>query len=504
MPEITYNDIGVHLKRENTGRQDAAYLVFGDGFLVEQAVAAIVDHFLPDPQEKAVHLETVDMAEGASVYEVIERINTLSFFARKKIVRVKADMLFASGFQPSKHLETIEAARLADDIQTAARRLAELMAKLQCDPRDIVDGDPAKALNMDPRPYIDVDWLKQAAAFCIDRQIAGAGAADGAGILKDAIKKGFPAGHVLVMSTASVDRRSALYKAVKEGHTAVNCSVATGARKADVDAQKKVLHDLMRNILAKHGKTAEKEVFERVFALTGFEPRVFSGNLEKLVHFSGASPRIKNADVDSILDKTREDPIFAFTGAIFEKNAQQSVYYLSSLLSAGFHAMQLLSAITSQARKLLMVRFFTESSYGSAWQAGMGFDPFKKKVMPAIIQYDQELATNEPGPGAPPENPGADTAAGGKSTAAAGKKQKKTTGGQKRSSDLAIVKNPNNPYPVYQLFRQSERFAPGVLKDFMVKLHEADIRLKTTGSTPRAVLESLIFHICMSNNRPMK
>ena len=428
MPEIQHNKLPSYLKREKAvPPPETVFLVYGEGFLVEQAADVIIDALLPDPDEKDALLETVDMADGESIYEIIERINTRSFFGAGKILRLKGDILFSS--------------------KTAQEKDAEINSS---------------------------DAIK---------------------ILKDAIEKGFPKGHTLLITTGSVDRRSALYKAIAKDQLAVNCAVPTGSRKADVDQQKQVLRQLMQSLLARHEKTADADVFERVFRLTGFAPRVFLGDMEKLVHFSGASPRIRNEDVAAVLDKSRDDPVFAFTNAVFEKNVQKALYYLSSLFTSGFHYMQLLAAMTSQARRLLMVKFFTESPQGNAWSPGMGFDRFKNHVMPAAADYDKELAAVE----AHWKDTGGED-----SKDDSGDKKKKKTGKTKVAGDLAIVKNPGNAYPVYQLFLQSDQFSSAMLKKIMINLHEADLVLKTSGRPPKSVLEELIFHICISEGRPLK
>jgi DNA polymerase-3 subunit delta len=58
-----------------------------------------------------------------------------------------------------------------------------------------------------------------------------------------------------------------------------------------------------------------------------------------------------------------------------------------------------------------------------------------------------------------------------------------------------IVKNPNNPYPVYQMLKKSERFTKQELLAALNHLSEADLRLKSTGQNPRMVLEDMIFRI---------
>lgn len=64
------------------------------------------------------------------------------------------------------------------------------------------------------------------------------------------------------------------------------------------------------------------------------------------------------------------------------------------------------------------------------------------------------------------------------------------------STDLLIAKNPNNPYPVFQLFSKSERFTKEELLDSIEYMSKADLRLKSTGQNPKLVLEDVIFHIC--------
>lgn len=505
MTEIPFHEFAGRIRRGEAGFTDPVCLVYGEDFLVEQAAAGIIGAVLPDPKERQKSLETVDMADGESVYDIVERLNTLSFFAHRKVLRLKADVLFASGFRPVDQLEKIEAARLSDDIKAAANLLAGLAAAQKCDIADIASGDPATVLNLDPSPYTEAAWLKQAAAHCAEKGIVAGGGPDGAGILKEAIERGLPKNHFLVITAAAVDRRTALYKALSQAHTVINCAVAPGTRKADVDRQKQVLSYLMQNTLEKAGKTADRDVFERVFELTGFAPRVFAGNIEKLAQYAGGNPRIKSGDVFAVLGKTREDPVFAFTGAVFEKNAQKALETMASLTASGFHYMQLHAGIAGQARKLLMVKFFTESIHGSSWQPGMRYDRFTREVMEKVVQYDRETAAAAAGPaktaqGPADEKPAVEDPAAGKRSSGRKKTKPKTGGRAKAASELAIVKNPNNPYPVYQLFLQANRFSLSTLKGFMVRLHEADIRLKTTGYSPGAVLEELVLHICFSGD----
>ncbi len=496
MPEIPFAKIESALSGPKAGPPDSVHLVFGEDYLVEEAANAVLDRIFPDTADRQAHIETVDMSDGESIYDIVERITTLSFFSATKVLRLKADAVFKSGFSPDEHLQKIEEARLSDDIRLAANLLKDILSRQGAVADDVITGDPAKVIGADPNAYTSKDWIRQIAAHLAETgaDASAAPAADGAAILRQTIDKGLPDGHFLVITTSSADRRTALYKAVSQHHTAINCTVPAGARKADIDAQKEILSSVMRKVLAKHAKSADSKVFGKVYELTGFAPRVFAGNIEKLAFFSGDAATIRAEDVDAVLGRTREDPVFVFTNALLEKNAPDALYYLGSLLGAGFHYLQIHSAVTSQIRKLLCIKLFMQSQYGREWRPGMRFDAFKSRVLPRAVEYDRKIAD-------------AAAAQNGQQTAdteqasgqGAGKKKKKTKAAAKKQSDLVIVKNPNNPYPIYQGFLQADRFSASEIRGFIIKLHDADVRLKTSGSTPGAVLEELVLHICFSN-----
>ena len=496
MPEIPFDKIESALLGPKAGSPDSVYLVFGEDYLVEEAVNAVLDLIFPDTADRSAHIETVDMSDGESIYDIVERITTLSFFSARKVLRLKADGVFKSGFSPEEHLRKIEEARLSDDIRLAANLLKDILTRQGAVAEDVLTGDPAKVIGTDPSAYTPHEWIRQAAGHLSETgaDTASAPAADGAAILRQTIEKGLPDGHFLVITTSSADRRTALYKTVSQHHTAINCTVPAGARKADIDTQKAILSSVMRKILAKHDKSADSKVFAKVYELTGFAPRVFAGNIEKLAFFAGEAKTIRAEDVDAVLGRTREDPVFVFTNTLLEKNAPGALYYLKSLLDAGFHYLQIHSAITSQIRKLLSVKLFMQSQYGRDWRPGMRFDAFKSKVLPRATEYDRKMADAAISQS---EQQAADTEQA--SGQGAGKKKKKTKTASKKQSDLAIVKNPNNPYPIYQGFLQADRFSASEIRGFIIKLHEADVRLKTSGSTPGAVLEELVLHICFSN-----
>lgn len=478
MPEIEHKDINGHIEKCRKSNFDPVYLVYGDDYIRDQVTETLFAALLPDPSDRSLYLETIDAAEGEGVFDAIERINTLSFLTPGKVIRLKDGGLFSSGFQIDKFIGKIRDAHDQGNHRKAAVLFLDLLARRQVALTDAASGEAAKILNLEAGP--DYGFLSHIARYCMENGLALQSSGDAAGALKNAVEKGFPRSHHLVLITDSADRRTALYKSIKTCGTVINCTVPQGSRQADRNEQRQVLSRIMQQALDKYGKTAETGVFDRIFDRTGFDPRAFSGNLEKLIHYAGSSSRITMAHTDRVIDRTREDPIYAFTGALAERKIGEALRYLASLLDSGYHYMQLLSAMINQVRKLLVIKTFSESREGGTWQPAMGFDRFRNQVLPAVLKFDEALLEHVRNYDSQEKSPG-------------GK------GSAKPSTELLIAKNPNNPYPVYQSFLQSDHYSLEELHAAIIKLHEADVRLKTTGQVPKSVLEHLIFSICRTD-----
>jgi DNA polymerase-3 subunit delta len=156
-------------------------------------------------------------------------------------------------------------------------------------------------------------------------------------------------------------------------------------------------------------------------------------------------------------------------------------------LASDIHPLQVFTALINQIRKLLLVKDFVESPYGTGWQAACPYNYFQKNIIPAIVEYDRRLLDEigswqdmlkahkvlQDGSGIRP-------------------KMKKS----KTATDLIIAKNPKNAYPIYQLFKKSERFSKKDLLKAVESLNAADKRLKSGSQKPKLVLEKVILEIC--------
>ncbi len=293
------------------------------------------------------------------------------------------------------------------------------------------------------------------------------------------IENGMPDDHRLILTCSNIDKRKKIYKCIEDKGLIVDCSVAQGIRKADVDDQNQVLKKMADSILAQSLKSIAPQAFNQLVELTGFNLELFSNNLEKLIAYTGKNKAISIKDVKAVVVRDKKDPIFNLTNALMEKDTGTSLFYLNSLLTEGFHPLQILKSFENQVRKLLLVKCFVQELNKGAPMGfrQMGFNGFKQGVLNQIIDRDKQvqLIIKEQEASVEKEK---------------GKKKKAV------SNDLLLAPNPKNPYPVYQVFLKSENFSLLVLNQALVFLSDLDYALKTSAIDAKAHIESFIIQFC--------
>ncbi len=283
--------------------------------------------------------------------------------------------------------------------------------------------------------------------------------------LSDVVESGIPEGHFLVMTTASLDRRRKIVKTLEKTGLIIDCTVPQGARKADMDDQRQVLQNMAGQILKQNSETMEPAAFSELADRTGFNPALFAQNLEKLTAYTGNRPAITRTDVEAVILRDKKDPIFSLTNALMEKNTGQALMYLSSLLKAGFHELQILKAFENLVRRMLLVKAFMmdfSKNHPDIRMDRMNFNAFKQQIMPAIKAHDQ-----------------------------AARDQAKTA-----VKDLVIAPNPNSPYPVFQTVEKSARFSLNELRSALISLGDLDYALKSSSISAQAGIEQFVMTFC--------
>ena len=484
MPEINHKLLNKYLKdlSGDPAKQFApVYLIFGEELLVKTAYDALLEMLLPAANRTANY----DPMEGTveNIYDVIERVNTFSLLSGPKVVAIRESRIFYSKQDKSRLLENSKKAFDDDDLKKAAKYFLSLMGNLNLSFEDVEKSNRDKTLKLDAGLREGDEWLDEIIGYCEQNQLAIPEPADESVALQKAIEKGFPKNNHLLITTDMVDKRRSLYKAIKSQGVVIDCAVPRGDRRADKMAQEDVLREKMNEILKPSNKEMDKGTYLALVDMTGFDLRTFCGNLEKLIHYVGKRNTITVEDVESVLKRTKKDPIYELTNAIADRNTEKSLFFLGSILASEFHPLQVLSAIVNQIRKLLLAKDFAQSPHAKGWHAGVSYNLFQQSIMPSIVAYDQsllEILQNREDSISPTED------------GDQGKDKKK----RKIKTDLLLARNPKNAYPVYQLLKKSERFSETELVAAVAYLNETDTQLKISAQNPKLILERLIFKIC--------
>lgn len=299
------------------------------------------------------------------------------------------------------------------------------------------------------------------------------------------VEEGIPDNHVLVFTTGTPDRRKKIYKLILEHGLVVDCSVATGATKADIEEQQAVLQDISRQMLLKTGKQMAPDAFAALVDQTGFNPELFANAIEKLLTYTGGRNRISVADVGAVVHKDKKDPIFTLTNAVMDRDVSTALTVLSGLLSDGFHPLQILKTFENQIRKLLAIKCFTTGlntgRAGGPSLKHMQFNAFKQMLLPAMMDWDANaLKADEEKMG----------------LFMVGNDKDETRSGKLPTNDLLLAPNPKNAYPIFQNFLKSENFALEELTCALSTLADLDYRIKSSGGDTVTGLENFIMVLC--------
>jgi len=486
MPVVNYKELKKYLIDRGDDPFSPVYLIYGEDLLTKSAFDALLNALIP-VSERSINYEPLDGTQ-VNIHGVISRVNTFSLLPGTKVIALRESSIFYAKQDKDQLLDNAQKAFEDDNIKKAAGHLLSLMGIYNLSFEDMDEPSRKKILGTSNASGTDDVWLDEIIAYCRQHDLAVPVARDDSRILQQAVEKGFPKSNHLIITTDTVDKRRGLFKTLSSKGMVVDCSVPKGARRADQIAQEAVLVEKMKSILSDGSKTMDQATYLALYEMTGFDLRTFCNNLKKLISWVGDRVDITIKDVESVLQRTKRDPIYELTNALADCSVDSALFFLDSILSSGIHPLQVLTALVNQVRKLLLAKGFVKSPQGKDWQSGCPYTYFQKQIIPAIVEYDRKLMdqldkwqtmlnteTISQKTGSPKK----------------GKKKK-----SKATTDLLIAKNPKNPYPIYLLLKKSDGFSQDKLISAVEILAKADKKLKTSSQSPKLVLEKVILSIC--------
>jgi DNA polymerase III subunit delta len=481
MPEIKYQALQQHLKETGNTSFPPVYLIYGEDFLYEQIAKHIVDVIIPDVSKQKYGHEIIRHRESIQIIDVIEKLNTYAFFNQKRIIELRDSNIFVSSRNQGGLIGKIKKAYDNSDLIRAIQYYLDLLGRLNISLDDVCDENIVDLLGIESDEFQEIQWLLAITEEAKKNSSMISQSANDSGLLEKALVGGFAQNNHLIILTDTIDKRSSLYQSIKQNGVIIDCTISRGSRKVDKETQRQTLINLMNRELKKYHKEMDPDAFEILYEKIGFDIRTFSSCLEKTIQYVGDRAIISLRDVEAVSHQVRQDPIYELTGAILEKKLVKSLNYLVSLLDNGCHPLQILTAITNQFRRLLLIKGFLNTSIGSIWRKGIPFHQFQSNVFPAIRSYDDSLLTYlDKNEYYLRQKSGTEC----------------TVSKSNISSDLLLIKRDQHPYAVYALFLKADMFEEKEITLALMNLSQADAAMKTSGQRPKSVLEELIIKIC--------
>ena len=426
------------------GQGPRLLLLFGDDLQVQEACKAIVDLLVPEGQ-RGFNLERLD-GRTASWDQIEASLMTPPFFPGTKVLWAEGVPYFVTREQKGELSEKV--LRLWNDglREEARKALMDLL---------VVEGwtqerweESSLAASAPLLELLGVDGTEaqgpaeELLVYCrshgLDLNARNAAAGHR---LFELLDQGLPEWDFLLLTALQVDRRSRLYKRFDELGAALYVGPERDRRGR---ITRESLNEFINQRLQQAGKTLEPRAREMILTRAGDDLRALDQELEKLVLHAGEHRAIGSEDVEIVCADLGEGWIFDLTRAVGERDAAAALAHLARLTAQGEHPLRLLATLAAEMRRLLAARQLIDGELRAVWRRGMSYQQFQQQVLPQ---------------GTPPLT--------------------------------------RNPYADYMCFERAEQFSVGELRSHMEGIFETDLRLKSSGSDPRLVMERLLLGMCM-------
>lgn len=430
----------------DVGKTDgpALVLLFGDDLQVQSACKLLIDVVVPADQRE-FNLERFD-GRSAAWDQIEASLLTPPFLPGKKLVWVESAPYFLSRENKTDLGLKIMQLWRDDRKDDAGKLLLNLLAiqgwsQQQWEQLE-VSRDAAVFELLDAQDHDDREAVDALVAYCKIRGIELRGGLESE---ENAIRKlltgGLPSWDFLLLTAAQVDRRTRLYKQFEENGAIFFLGL-------ERDRYGKITQDKLREFIDRQlslsNKRVEPKARELILLRAGDDLRALQQELNKLVLYVGEHAVVRAGDVEAIFADQIEGWIFDLTRFIAERNATAALCQLGRLTAQGDHPLKLLSTIATEVRKLLSARQILESDLRGRWKRGMTYKQFEQ----AILDQRTTLLTR-------------------------------------------------NLYADYLCFQRAESFSLPELLSYMGGIHDADLRLKSSGTNPKLVIERLILQMCL-------
>jgi DNA polymerase III subunit delta len=445
------------------GKIASSYLLWGESFLIREALTKIIAAILPEG-DRAFNLFFME-PELTDVDKLCEELVAAPLLPAPKVVVVRQAVFLSPRQQPLGILKQVRE-HLDNDPLRAAKEFMTFLGMAGWHLEDLREGGWKRIHPEEWSRVLDGEgdenrekWLPRVLEICVERQLLPQRHKADTDRLEELLLSGLPAGNVLILTAERIDKRKRLTKIISDTGRMLQFSAAKGEARGQ-----SLLMDKTRELLERSGKSLAPAAWLALGRKTGFDLDSSTRALEKLVAFTGERSQIRPEDVEQVIGKTKEDNIFDLTTALGDKMASKALTVLKELIGdQGVQPLVVLSMVVREIRFLLHARIFINSGQLGSWQTGMDYGQFQRQVIPEIKSLASAREKGEWG-------------------------------------DLAD----EHPYVVYQACRRAHRFTDAALIKCLQELARLDVQMKTTGRDAHLLLESFVLSFCFAKAAPLR
>jgi DNA polymerase-3 subunit delta len=365
------------------------YLLWGEEFLVRKAADQLIQHLMP----KTCFDLNYSVLDAASPAEVAQDLATLPLFPGPKVVFVRDPEFLAPKKGRGDALGKAREAWKSGKRKEGARRVLAVAAKAGWQLADLSASNPRAPTAEDWKQQLDVTlseqdvaFLREVIAYCKEEQISAPGS--DVSPLLDLLEKGLPKTQVLVIAATDVDSKNPLFKEARERGCIIERKVA--ARLKDLDLSEAV-SEVLRPFKKRLGPGAEAMLKDRC----GGNMRLLQMELEKLALYAEGDV-IEVSHLEQLVGRSREEEFLELSNALQQRDLGSAMQYLSDGLAQGAHPLQILGAVASIVRTLLMNH--ERLARHARGRAPRHFEDFKSHVFPKIEEEARAADEKAPHP----------------------------------------------------------------------------------------------------------
>jgi len=425
------------------------YLLYGEeDFLIDKTLDKMIEILL-DAKTRDFNLSILDGLE-APVPEILTLAETYPIMSSRRLIIVK-NLAF---FKKEKGLSKTEILRNAtsaydagDEKKAVSLVLRALQIRKEENISDIINNfiDEYE----DELDANDLDFLSDLPGLISEAEVQFESIGNEMQYLLEWLSGDLPLSNIVVFTVNEpVDERDKLVKAIEKVGIIVDFSL-----------QQDEVYKWVSNKLSEYNKKITSDAMRILRDRTGDSIRLISEEIEKIVAYVGQKQHINIDDIKQVVTWSRDENIFTFTDAIAKRNVSLALLSLHRLLNDGEPPIRINAMIIRQIRLMLQAKLLVEQEIIKSSAVRMRYDDFKNYFSKLPSSASQQL----------PE-----------------------------SRQHNLLKQ--NPYAAYKILQSIDQFSTDELIKYMEILLKADIQLKSSESSPKTVLEQVIFDLCEKPN----